>query len=303
MKIVKKIKSHFFNYTFIEHIATGESYNTNVKLQRNLDKSLWVGKISRPLYLPNVNNRSESYSSTGDLLDLNDRALLGFRLARSVGLNSLRVKIIPFKIVEEFDINTLSHARIDNYVFLTPFKGLSLPQYLASKSFSSLEESDIKNKEEAIRSFIFNLWIGNYDNKDKDYLVDNDSNLISIDYHLLGPTSQDNKNLSLGACGEMFDIDNSEDTGWCVGNGELLNYIKNNPNHRCFDDTINKINSISKRRIKLAMRDLHFYNQGTQQDINRLFLNFLIERQVKLKKTIKDWIKADYPIASLPKQK
>src|SRR6185436_9629088 len=183
-----------FKYKFIEPIAINESYSTNIKVVRNFDKSFWVGKISRPLpaKIDNFRNTGKPYIRNVDFSDLDDRAMLGFRLARSAGLNSLKTKIIPINRIENFDSQKTAHKRVNDNIFLSEFKGQSLSTYLETHSFDSFEVSDIKNKNEAIHSFVFNLWIGNYDNKDKDYLVDDDKNLISIDYHLLGPGFQSN---------------------------------------------------------------------------------------------------------------
>jgi len=301
---MKKIKNYLFNYTFIKELTPGkESYNTNLKLQRNLDKSFWVGKIFRPLpdILENFYSEGKHYIREVDFRDLKHRAILGFRLAKVAGLKSLKFKTIPLKRIINFDFNTVKHDRIDNSVFLTEFKGVSLAKYLSSKCFT-FEGSDIKNKNEVIYSFVFNLWIGNYDNKDEDFLVDEDKNLISIDYQVLGPGFLDNFKLALGAWGESFDMDNPQDTGWCIGDGELLNYLRNNVNHwETFAKAIDKINSISKIQIKWAMRGLEFYNQGTKENINNLFYHFLLERRSKLEQSIKDWIKAICPIVDLPK--
>lgn len=296
------IKNYLLGYKFIEAVAPGKSYSTNIKLQRNLDRTLWVGKISRPLpaRIDNFRNTGKPYVRTVDFKDLDDRATLGFRLAKLVGLKSLKTKILPLKRISNLD--TVLVPSVTNNVFLSKFCGQSLTKYLESNKFDNLASSDIKNKDEVIRSFVFNLWIGNYDNKDEDYLVDSNNNLISIDYHLLGPGFKSDGNLSLGAWGESFDINQPSDTGWCIGNGKLLFYLRNNTaNLSPFEDLINKINSISKLQIKWAMRGLHFYKQGTQENINDLFYNFLLNRRPKLKETIQTWIAADCPITQLPK--
>jgi len=304
MNLIQKLKSYFINYTFLEPLAAGESYSTNIKIRRNFDKSIWAGKISNPLpaVIENFRGTGKPYIRRVDFRDLDHRAILGFRLARLADLKNLKVKIIPLKRVENFNSASISHQKIDDNIFLTEFKGQSLTRYLQSNAFPTFEASDIQNKEEVIRSFVFNLWIGNYDNKDKDYLVDENKNLISIDYHLLGPGFKDDSRLALGAWGEAFDINYPPDTGWCIGNGELLNYLKNHSNDwRPFEQTIKKINSISKFQIKFAMRGLKFYKQGTKENINSLFFSFLFGRKSKLEEAIRAWITSDYPLVTLPK--
>ncbi|PIR66473.1 MAG: hypothetical protein COU51_03795 [Parcubacteria group bacterium CG10_big_fil_rev_8_21_14_0_10_36_14] len=303
--MIDKLKKYLFNYTFIEELTPGnESFNTNLKLRRNLNKSLWVGKIFRPLSykIEDFYDKGKHYICNVDFQDLEHRAIFGFRLAKVIGLKSLKFKTIQLNKLSNFDPNTIKHDRINNNVFLTKLKGVSLTQYLSSNSFETFESSDIINKDEAIFSFVFNLWIGNYDNKDEDFLVDEDKNLISIDYQVLGPGFRDNPKLSLGAWGESFDINDPRDTGWCIGDGKLLDYLRNSINRwEIFKKAIEKINSLPEKKIKLAMKGLNFYNQGTKKNINDLFYSFLLERRTKLEKIIKDWIRADCPIVDLPK--
>jgi hypothetical protein len=304
MNLIKKIKSYFSNYIFIEPLAIGKSYSTNIKIQRTFDKSIWVGKISNPLPISIKNFRctDKSYIRKVNFVDLDDRAMLGFRLANLAGLKSLKAKIVSINRIENFDIKHVNHQRVNDNIFLTKFSGESLEDYLQSSEFSTFEISDVKNKDEVIKSFVFNLWIGNYDNKDRDYLVDDSKNLVSIDYHLLGPGFKSNPDLSLGAWGEAFDFNSPSDTGWCIGNGQLLNYLKNHINDgKIIEQTINKICSISDSDIKFAMKDLKFFNQGTKENINNLFFNFLLERRQKLREKILIWINADFPLTPLPK--
>ena len=68
-----------------------------------------------------------------------------------------------------------------------------------------------------------------------------------------------------------------------------------------FGQMIAKIQSIPQWKIKWAMRGLNFYNQGTKQNINNLYLNFLLSRRPKLEQAIKQWIAAGCPITPLPK--
>jgi len=304
MNLIEKIKSYLFNYTFIEPLAAGESYSTNIKVKKNFDKSIWAGKISNPLpdILENFRGTGKQYIRTVDFRDMDHRAMLGFRLAKLAGLKSLQTRIVPLKRVENFDEDSIKHEKIDDNIFLTEFKGQSLTSYLQSKSFATIETSDIRNKDEVIKSFVFNLWIGNYDNKDKDYLVDEANNLISIDYHLLGPGFRSDLGLALGAWGEAFDINSPPDTGWCIGNGELLNYLKTHTKDwRPFEQSIKRVNSISKLQVRFAMRGLEFYKQGTMENINDSFFDFLFERKVRLEETIRTWIDAGCPLTPLPK--
>lgn len=285
-------------------MAGAQFYNTNILLERNFNHTLWVGKISRslPKILPNYFGSGKDYIRTVNFCDIDDRAILGFRLAKLLGLKTIRAKIIPDSLIKSFDFNLIVHPRVNNNIFLTEYRGISLPEYLATHSFNSIQTSDIKNKEEIIKSFVFNLWIGCYDSKDTDYLVDNEKNLISIDYHLSGPGFLASPKLSVGAWGEAFDLDNIEDTGWCGGGDKVLEYIRQtNSPLESYQVIINKILSLPKTQIKFVMRGLNFYNQGTSQKINNIYFNFLLERRPKLELAVRQWINARYPLAKLPK--
>ncbi|GEM_PF-2382965 len=296
MSIFDKIKNYLFCYTFVERIAEGQSYSTNFKIRKNLDGSIWAGKIARPLpdIVKNFNNRGTPYIRTVDFRDQNSRAILGFRLAKLVGLQTLKTKVIDADLIKGLDISTISRPKIDNKIFLSEFKGQALTDYLRSRAFKSFESSDIQNKDEATKC---------YDNKDRDYLVDENKKLISIDYHLLGPGFQDNIKLAVGAYGESFDINDPRDTGWCIGDGFLLGYLKNSTyDWETFQNEINRINTIKQSKIERSMSGLNFYIQGTNININKAFLNFLFERRPKLESTIKQWFSAGCPLASLPKE-
>jgi hypothetical protein len=305
MDIIRTTKNYLFGYTFIEQVAMGESYSTNIKIKRNLNGSLWVGKIARALpdRIENFKKRGTPYVRTVDFRDQNERAILGFRLARLAGLRYLKTKLTDADLIKNFNFSLVPYSKISNKIFLTEFKGQPLTSYLRGHAFVCFASSDIKNKEEAIKSFVLNLWIGNYDNKDRDYLVDENKNLISIDYHLLGPGFQSDINLAVGAWGESFSMDNPQDTGWSIGDGFLLTYLKNNT-HRWqeFQNEIGHINLISKRQIKNAMSGLNFYLQGTNTKINGAFFNFLLERRPKLETAIKQWFAAGCPLTKLPKE-
>lgn len=306
MNILNKLKNYLFGYSFIKPLAEGKSYSTNILLRRNLTGSLWAGKISRPLpdRIENFQASGKPYIRTVDFRDFDDRATLGFRLAQLAGIRTLRTKIITDSQVGNFNNVQITHGRVNSKIFLAEFKGQSLPDYLASNSFSSIESSGIKNKDEIIKSFVFHLWIGNYDNKDADNLVDKDGNYISVDYHESGPGFKDNIALSLGGWGEAFDLKDPGDTAWCLdgGQGFIWHYVVGHkPKLETFLPAINKILSISENSIKQAMSGLNFFIQGTSQNINREYFNFLLERRTKLKTAIQTWINAGFPYSPRPK--
>ncbi len=291
-----------FSYTLLGPVNVREAWNTHIKVRKNADDSLWEGKILRPLSCC-----IENFQNTGkprirfEFYDLHQRAILGFRLAELCGLKSLRSKIISAGSICGFEKINFGYDRMDDNVFLTEFGGVPLSEYLAE--FSGMESSDIANKEDAILSFVFNIWIGNYDNKESDYLVDEEKNLISIDYNLLGPAFRYDQRLSLGSWIDAFDIESPADTGWCVGNGKIFEYVKDSAQKRrqLFESAVKKINFVSIKEIKKAMAGLSFYYYGSLETINDIFFDFLIERRSLLNKTIDSWISAGFPRAELPK--
>jgi len=300
-----KLENHLFGYDYLSPLAPGESYGTNIKAKRKLTGSQWAGKISRalPIHLENFSERGAPYVRTVDFRDLDDRATLGFRLAGLAGLKTLKTRIVHHRQISGLDFASIPHDKVSQNVFLSEFKGQSLTDYLKTNGFASFESSDIANKDEAIKSFVFNLWIGNYDNKDRDYLVDENKNLISIDYHGSGPGFVSNPDLALGAWGEAFDIKDPNDTGWCIGSGGLLEYLKNSREKKeIFAQQIEAISRLTPAQIKKAMRGLNFYNQGTNQNINPQYLQFLLNRKLKLKVAIDQWYDAGCPLAHLPKE-
>lgn len=304
MYLLIKIRDFLFGYTFLKLIDGGQFYNTNILLRRNLTNSLWVGKISRslPKVMPDYFGSGKDYVRTVDFRDVDDRAKLGFRLAKLAGLRVLNNKVVSDQSVFGFDFGSINYSRISSNLFLTEYRGVSLPKYLEVRGFTNILSSDIKNKDEILKSLVFNLWIGCYDSKDTDYLVDDEKRLVSIDYHLAGPGFVSNPKLAVGAWGDAFNIDDVEDTGWCVGGDMILEYIKQaNISWEDSRETIDKILSLSKTQIKLAMRGLNFYNQGTDHNINDSYLSFLLERRMKLESAIRQWIEAEYPKANLPK--
>lgn len=304
MSLREKISKFFIGYSFVRNIDEGQFYNSNILVRRNIDKTLWVGKISRrlPKILTDFYGPGKNYVRTVDFMDLNDRALLGSRLASLAGLKVLRVKIIKNKLISDFNVNSLNFSLIDENIFLSEYRGVSLPKYLLEKKFVKIEDSDIENKNEIFFSFVFRVWIGCYDCKDEDFLVDENKNIIPIDFHLFGPGFRSSVNLAVGAWGEAFDITNSKDTGWCAGGDIILEYIRSkNLPISSYEIFIDKINSIKEKEIKATFSGLNLYEQGTEKKINLSFYDFLLDRRKKLKQTIEQWINSDYGKTNLPK--
>ncbi len=289
MKLIKLLENYLFGYTFLEDLEG--SFNKNIKVKRNLTGSLWAGKISKSLRY-----HAPEYKRDLDFKDFDDRAILAYRLADLVGVNTLVPKIIRAERIKGWDIKEVSN-RLNDFVFLTEFNGPNLRQYLNDNNFQSLQESDIKNPESIIDDVVFHLWIGNYDKKDNDYLVDVDKTITSIDHQLSGPGFRQNKELALGGWGEGYSISTPEDTGWCTGDKIIINYLKDNnfPISK-YLKTINRIKQLSRFDIVKCFQGLNFYRQGTNEQINDEYIDFLLSRRDKLEGAIQSWIVAGYPL-------
>ena len=114
-KLGDSVYKFLFGFNFIKGIPG--SYNKNFILERSITHSLWVGKISMPL--PKV-----------DFRDLNDRALLAFRLSKLVNAGIPQSKIIPIERVSFPDDFTAFPEAIDREVSVTRFEGGNITSFL-----------------------------------------------------------------------------------------------------------------------------------------------------------------------------
>lgn len=279
-KLGKKISKFLFGYNVVEEIPG--SYNKNFKLKRIITHSLWHGKISISLQSRGV-----------DFKDLNNRAFLAFRLSEIVkaGLPK-KSRITPINRIVFPNTSVIPTDAIDDNMFITKFEGDKIEKFLSSHRLS-----DIKNLNQMFENFVFNLWIGNYDKKDNDYVVNNKRIVFSIDYQLLGPGFKSDDSLALGANAWFYNFDKPEDTGCCLGKF-LIDELKNNKSGnsmQVLQPMFSKIKEVNRKTIKKAMNGLTFYRESTKEIINDIFIDFLMYRKDKLEIKIKDWIKMGYP--------
>ncbi|MBI2552428.1 hypothetical protein HYW17_03980 [Candidatus Uhrbacteria bacterium] len=278
-----KLKGWLFDYSYLQDI--GKTYNRNFLLTRNLTGSRWVGKISKSLLEKGV-----------DFRDLNSRAMLAYRLAALVGHKVLAPKVIPVKRISGLDPADIPD-KIDDKVFLTAFDGVAIPEFLNSGQLR-----DLKNLEEIFDNLVFNIWIGNHDRKDGDYIVDRDKTVYFIDYHLCGPGFKSDYLLSLGAYAESYSINDPADIGWCIGSPVLLKFMRDESvSFDKFLPMIKRIEGVRDAKISQAMRKLKFYDEHNEDNINGLFLDFLLRRRHLLRSAVKSWIEAGYPKGPRPK--
>ncbi len=271
--------------TFVyESPVNQKSYNKNIILHESKDNSAkWVGKISKAL------------APWADFRDLDDRGMLAYRLSRLAGLSLTEVKIVSIRNIIGYDFSEVAD-RINDNIFLTKFSGVNLLEFLQSKKLE-----DIINFNDIYKFLVFNLWVGSYDKKTEDYLVNGEGNLIPVDYQLLGPGFVKDINASIGGWLTMYYMSEPAHTGWCFEGAikdqktPIIEYVrKTSPGIEVFLEQINTIKSIKIDEIRDSFVGLNFTGQF-DRSINDDFVDFLVKRREKLEKTLVEWIQAGYP--------
>lgn len=275
-KLGDKLYNSLFGFNFIEEILG--HYNQNFVLERAVSHSQWVGKISKSLHNCGVNFK-----------DLNSRALLAFRLSKLVDAGIPQGKVVPIKRVSFPDNFTVSPEAINKRIFITRFEGENITSFLKSHPIH-----EVVNLNQMFENFVFNLWVGNYDKKQDDYVINSDRTMFSIDYQLLGPGFRNDNSKALGAFAKPYDFNTPEDTGCCVA-PFLIRELQRVGSIDILQPMVRKIEELNKRRIKNSVKGLTFFREGTDEVINDVFINFLIDRTEQLGEKIQDWVKAGYP--------
>ena len=159
----------------------------------------------------------------------------------------------------------------------------------------------INNIEKVYDNIVFNLWIGNYDRKDQDIIIDNKNNLFFIDYHLWGPGFLKDFSLCLGAYAESYALSNTLDTGWCVGAPTLIDYIRINKSKiNVFEPMLSSILNLNDKDIEQAVLGLSFCDEkGNNIKSDDMIFHFK-SRKNKLRHALINWINDGYPIGNRP---
>jgi len=272
------------SYKIIEIL--GGSFNLNFVLEDTVTKKQWIGKISKRLTSFNL-----------DFIDLDERALVAQKLASLLEVNVPKSLYISEKEImpSENKKFILTAVREHNYlfndqeIFLTEKKGKSLPNYLEKKRIDQ-----ITNLDHLIKSLVFNLWIGNYDKKDEDYVVVNSGEAFSIDYSLCGPGFRNDDRNSIGYFACKFSIENVNDTGYVIG--EILRriIINNNYGLNFFEEEILRIEGLTLEEITRQFDNLEIQREVTHENINQIFIDFLMARKLLIRGAISAWIDAGY---------
>lgn len=284
------ILDKFRKFEFV-NIIEG-AHNINFILKERIANSLWIGKISKNLKNQNAN-----------FIDLDNRAILAYRLGEKLKTCIPTTKFINYsqiKFSSSFD-EFLKSIKPDSVLMrdkllITRFEGVTLSNFV---KYSEINK--IKNLRQILNNFIFNLWVGNYDKKDQDYVINNNLVCRSIDYNLSGPGFLSDKKLALGAYAQSYSLDEVEDSGWAIA-PIFCSYIKQkNYKVSTFEEEISKIENIRNDDIKKSFEGLNFYRESSKELINEDFMEFLIERKSKIREVVKTWCENEYPRGRRPK--
>ena len=267
------------------------SYNLNFLL---LDTSgvKWVAKISKNLQQFDV-----------DFVDLDDRAVLASRLAKLAQVkipqqSFIRIDDILDSPRKNDVVNVLGSKSFlyDNQkILISRFEGYALPVFIEKHGLK-----EIMNLDELIRSFAFDLWIGNYDRKDSDYVVNKSGIAYSVDYNLFGMGFRDNDDLAIGYYARPYSIEVTTDSSYCIGKTLKNIAVEKHCAVDFFDPIISRIEKITKEEMSLAFAGLNFKREKNYENINLLFIDFLLKRQKLLRDAVAKFCEAGFP--SIPKR-
>lgn len=266
------------------------SYNQNFLLE-DAKGEKWVAKVCRSLHHFNL-----------DFRNLDDRTILAARLAKIADF-----KIPECKFVKENEIKDcsrkeelVSKLKSGDYLYnpekilLSKYMGMPLPQFIALHGLKK-----ISNLNELVNCLVFDLWIGNYDKKDSDYVVTHSGIAYSIDYNLFGLAFKDNNEDSIGYFTKRFSLNRSGDTSYAIGNILRNIIIENSYNVDFFDQKLKQIEGLSKDEIASAFTNLICEREQTHENLNDVFQQFLYKRQKVLRSAITQWVNDKYPKSEL----
>jgi len=271
------------SFEYINEIKN--AYNRNFLVYDKKDGVQWIGKISKSLQEKGV------YFD-----DLNSRAILAQRLSILLDLQFPEYKLVLSRKIGGLVLDASTKVVSDN-VWLSKYAGITLPEFLVNNSIG-----EIKNIDKFFENIVFNLWIGNYDRKDYDCLVNENGYLSFIDYHLWGPGFYQDNSLALGAYAESYSIDDPYDTGWCIGSPYLIQFIREKKvKIESFSHMINKIEIINKKQIESCIVGLSFTDEGGKKLQTELIIGYLIKRKTIIHHALDLWINSGYPKGKRPK--
>jgi len=265
------ILDKFNKFNFIS-VIKDSSYNFNFLLQKKLINSLWVGKISKKVKM--VNKEFEIY-------DLDQRALLAYDLAKLLGVSMPQTKYINLHDIanNEFLLSETEDKKEEyhNYskIVITRFCG----QSIKSIQDNLLEQID---RSSLLKIFIFDFWIGNFDKKNEDYLIDNSNKLWTIDYQLYGPVDDSGK--ALGFCAGLYESSKEKAYQHCIS-PKLKPYL--DFTSQTFGSFLRLIENLSDNKIIHCVNKYNFYYKNSDnKKINKEFIKYLCLRRDSIRKKL-----------------
>lgn len=280
-------------YYFVPHSEV-HSHNVSFLLFNRWSQQFWFGKINRHVKMHHVH-----------FIDFPHRAILAFRLSKICCEPVAKSKLINEQEISASNEKDLFFSKVQqekgilydpNNILISKYAGIPLNDFLELNN-GKIER--IKNLDMIIKNFVFNLWVGNYDKKNNDYVVNNKGFCYSIDYDLCGPGFIENNRLSLGANAARYNLESTAHTGCCVGE-KLLNYIKvKKLDLNYFKNKITEIQNIQLR--KDIIKNLSLYKDNYNNHDFPLSLSvyevlvYLENRKEKLLEAINKWIEEGYP--------
>ena len=268
-------------YTFTGPNPT-PGYNLTFGVTRSIEflrqqffRTEWIGKITKKL----------STIDALDVYDLNQRALLAYDLSRLLGTFIPQTAMIPFaSIGATADLkDILSDSRqFYDYSMVLMSRRLS--------TRATVDDLELLDRTAILRTFIFDYFIGNFDKKDDDYVIDVDGQLWSIDYQLWGPC--DDINHALGYCGTTYDFSFDNVNNYCIGT-RLRSTLVHDP--RVVDHFVSRIEAITDRQIETLVNRYRFYarDKTRMTTINRMFIDYFLNRRHEMRGSLEAFFSAN----------
>ncbi len=229
-------------------------------------KSMWVGKISFKLSVINDPNVS-------DVPDMDQRSMLAYQLARVLDIKVPEIKMIRLDAIEGSKkiLDNIDPSKNNDFTSITVSK-------CVGKRVSNISEA---NKNDLLRLYIFDCWIGNLDKKIGDYVMDKWGGIWGIDYQLWGPIDTTHK--TLGYCGRLYNLSTENLKRYCFPRNSfgMLQY-----NEAVADNLLKKIDSLQDETIKKIVNKYNFYSPN-KNSLNTTMVDYLLLRKKHISSDIK----------------
>jgi|SRR3989344_1891813 len=233
-----------------------------------LCQNVWTGKICRRI-TPHIVGQENS-----DVFDLNERALLAYDLATLLAVRIPHHKLVQFgRIGQREPLDA-----IDKKEFY-PFENILLSKVVGR----SLQKNDYPhiNINDLMTIFVFDCWLGNFDKKDDDYIIDERGGLMTIDYQLWGPV--DDSGTTLGFCARLYDLTAENSIRRAVGNS-MRKVLTENLDKANYETIVRRIESLPDRKIAKLVNKCTILERGSKDKrINEYMIRYLISRKKRIR--------------------